>query len=285
MARASTQRRRRRPRPQPPRTKPRSSSPEDLMFFPRLRRRAKWVFLFLAVAFGLGFVAFGVGTGVSGTSLGDVLQDFLNREPAGIQSVEDAREAAQERPNDVQAQITYATALQANGRRPEAIAVIERCTTRKPRDPQALRQLALMWGAEAGRAREAAEIASAEAQQISLQETLAPTEGGGFFQEVAGNQISETLAQEAQAKASEAQGRALRAAREEATAWRELSLLTPEDSGVFLQLGIASQGAGDIEAAIAAYEKFLELAPDDSRADVVREQIDLLKANQEQQSG
>ena len=283
MARASTQRRRR-PRPNAPRSKPRSS-PEDLMFFPRLRRRAKWVFLFLAIAFGLGFVAFGVGTGVSGTSLGDVLQDFLNREPEGIKSVEDARKEAQERPNDVQAQITYATALQANGRRQEAIIILERYTTRKPRDAQALRQLALMWGAEAGLARDAAQIASAEAQQISLQETLAPTEGGGFFQEVAGNRISETLAQEAQAKASEAQGRALRAAREEATAWRELSLLTPEDPGVFLQLGIASQGSGDIEAAIAAYEKFLALAPDDSRADVVRQQIDLLKANQEQQSG
>jgi tetratricopeptide (TPR) repeat protein len=255
------------------------------MFFPRLRRRAKWVFLFLALAFGLGFVAFGVGTGVSGTSLGDVLQDFLNRQPEGIQSVEDAREEAQERPNDVQAQITYATALQANGRRPEAIAVLERYTTRKPRDVQALRQLALMWGAEAGLAREGAQIAGAEAQQISLQATLAPTEGGGFFQEVAGNRISETLAQEAQAKASEAQGRASRAARQEATAWRELSLLTPEDSGVFLQLGIASQGAGDIDAAIAAYERFLELAPDDSRAEVVQEQIDLLEESQEEQSG
>jgi tetratricopeptide (TPR) repeat protein len=284
MARASTQRRRR-PRPQAPRSKPRSSSPEDLMFFPRLRRRAKWVFLFLALAFGLGFVAFGVGTGVSGTSLGDVLQDFLNRQPEGIQSVEDAREEAQERPNDVQAQITYATALQANGRRREAIVVLERYTTRKPRDVQALRQLALMWGAEAGLAREAAQVAGAEAQQISLQATLAPTEGGGFFQEVAGNRISETLAQEAQAKASEAQTRASRAAQQEATAWRELSLLTPEDSGVFLQLGIASQGAGDIDAAIAAYEKFLELAPDDSRAEIVQEQIDLLKESQEEQSG
>jgi tetratricopeptide (TPR) repeat protein len=283
MARASTQRRRR-PRSQAPRSKPRSS-PEDLMFFPRLRRRAKWVFLFLALAFGLGFVAFGVGTGVSGTSLGDVLQDFLNREPAGIESVEDARKAAQERPNDANAQIAYATALQANGQRQEAIAVLERYTTRKPRDVQALRQLALMWGAQAGVAREAAQVASAEAQQISLQETLAPTEGGGFFQEVAGNRISETLAQEAQAKASEAQGRALRAAREEATAWRELSLLTPEDSGVFLQLGIASQSSGDVEAAIAAYEKFLELAPDDSRADLVQEQIDLLKESQKEQSG
>ena len=31
------------------------------MFFPRLRRHAKWMFLFLALALGLGFVLFGIG--------------------------------------------------------------------------------------------------------------------------------------------------------------------------------------------------------------------------------
>ena len=34
---------------------------EDTMFFPRLRRHAKWMFVFLAVALGGGFVLFGVG--------------------------------------------------------------------------------------------------------------------------------------------------------------------------------------------------------------------------------
>ena len=33
------------------------------MFFPRLRRHAKWMFVFLAVALGGGFVIFGVGAG------------------------------------------------------------------------------------------------------------------------------------------------------------------------------------------------------------------------------
>ena len=36
---------------------------EDTMFFPRLRRHAKWMFLFLALALGLGFVLFGIGAG------------------------------------------------------------------------------------------------------------------------------------------------------------------------------------------------------------------------------
>ena len=39
---------------------------EDTMFFPRLRRHAKWMFVFLALVFGLGFVVFGVGAGGTG---------------------------------------------------------------------------------------------------------------------------------------------------------------------------------------------------------------------------
>src|SRR2546429_10001929 len=44
---------------------------EDTLFFSRLRKRAKWVFVLLTLAFALGFVLFGVGSSnVSG--LGDI---------------------------------------------------------------------------------------------------------------------------------------------------------------------------------------------------------------------
>src|SRR5215208_8243830 len=45
---------------------------EQDMFFPKLRRQAKWMFVFLALVFGLGFVLFGVGSGSGGLS--DLLQ-------------------------------------------------------------------------------------------------------------------------------------------------------------------------------------------------------------------
>src|SRR5918999_2938900 len=44
----------------------------DDMFFPKLRRQAKWMFLFLALVFAVGFVGFGVGAG--GVGLGNVVQ-------------------------------------------------------------------------------------------------------------------------------------------------------------------------------------------------------------------
>ena len=50
---------------------------EDTMFFPRLRRHAKWMFALLALMFALGFVGFGVGAG--GIGFGDILRGHARR--------------------------------------------------------------------------------------------------------------------------------------------------------------------------------------------------------------
>ena len=54
---------------------PPQRSYEDEMFFPRLRRQAKWMFVVLALVFGLGYVIFNVGGTIPGTGLGDILQN------------------------------------------------------------------------------------------------------------------------------------------------------------------------------------------------------------------
>ena len=113
-----------------------SSSVEDLMFFPKLRRKAKWVFLFLAIAFGLGFVAFGVGTGVGGTSIGDVLRDIFSSSSGG-QDLDSLKEDAARNPKDPSAQIGYANALQAAGQTATAVAVLQKYTTANPKDADA----------------------------------------------------------------------------------------------------------------------------------------------------
>src|SRR5919202_3466721 len=66
---------------------------EQDMFFPKLRRSAKWVFVLLALVFALGFVFFGVGSGSSGIE--DLLRgnlDFLGGGSSTSKQVKDARE-------------------------------------------------------------------------------------------------------------------------------------------------------------------------------------------------
>jgi tetratricopeptide (TPR) repeat protein len=247
------------------------------MFFPRLRRRAKWVFAFLALSFGLGFVVFGVGTGISGTSLGDIFQDILQRRSAqSDSSVDEAREKVRENPLDAAAQLELATALQSEGRLDEAIAALDRYTGLRPRDTDALQQLAVLWGTQAARARQEAEAAAAEAQEANLASTFIQGESA-FAQALYQTRISEAVSELANTRSTEAQTRAVEASRNEAEVYERLSVLLPDEAVIFLQLGQASFAAGDTQAAIGAWERFLELAPDDSSAPLIRQQLELLK--------
>jgi tetratricopeptide (TPR) repeat protein len=285
MARAQAQRRRKRA---PSHAQRSARSAEDLMFFPKLRRRAKWVFLLLALAFGIGFVAFGVGTGVGGTSIGDVLRDIIGQRSASS-SLDDAQKKAQENPRDADAQLAYANALQARGRTQEAIAALEAYTSLKPKDTDALRQLANLWGSLASRARDEQQLAAAQASEANASASIA-NPNSPFLQDVEQNKIAQTLAEQANARASAAGQRAQQASAREQKVYEQLTLLIPDDPSVFLSLGFAAQQANDLKSAVAAYEQFLKLAPDDPSAATVKQQLQFLKAqlkagSLQQQSG
>src|SRR5919197_941364 len=70
MARGAAQAQRKRPQAQQQKPKPKRKQQtwEDQLFFARLRRHTKWMFVLLALVFAVGFVAFGVGSGSTGIS-------------------------------------------------------------------------------------------------------------------------------------------------------------------------------------------------------------------------
>jgi len=79
------------------------------MFFTRLRRHAKWMFVFLALVFAIGFVGFGIGANQN-ASLGDLIRGN-NGSTSGNVSVRDAREQLQKNPTSAAAKRELATAL------------------------------------------------------------------------------------------------------------------------------------------------------------------------------
>ncbi len=129
MAKTQTRRKKRTPPP----AQRSAASAEDLMFFPRLRKRAKWVFLFLALAFAFGFVGFGVGAGGSG--IGDYFAELFNRVPStGQPDVEDAQQKVKENPADAEAQLALANAYQVDGQTAGAITALTAYLVLKPED-------------------------------------------------------------------------------------------------------------------------------------------------------
>ena len=245
------------------------------MFFPKLRRRAKWVFLLLAVFFGGGFLVFGVGAGGSG--IGDYIADLINRPVAteGL-SLEDAREAVEERPNDPEARLELARAAQREGQVDEAIGAYERYRTMRPQDEDALRSLAALYGQEIALAQERAAIASGQAQEASLPRTLAPQDSP-FLQEITSNSITDSVSSQAEARASAANAEAQRLSALQLDLFQDLTLIVDDDPLIWIQFAQASENAQDYESAVAAYERFLELAPNNPNAEQIRERIDALE--------
>jgi tetratricopeptide (TPR) repeat protein len=246
---------------------------EDTMFFPRLRRHAKWMFLFLALAFGLGFVGFGVGAG--GIGIGDVFRGSAGN--AGVPSISDSEKRVSENPRDAQAFRDLATAHQAEGNTVEAIEALESLVSLKPRNTDALRELAGLYLTQSQEARQRAQDASIRAAYLAPGTTIAGAiqlGGSPLDPDPISSAISSQLSGDVSVALSEAQQASARAV----DAYRRMTVATPNDPNVQLELAQAAQGAGDAATAISAYEAFLKLAPDDPTAVEVRRILKLLRA-------
>ena len=134
------------------------------MFFPKLRRKAKWVFAFLALAFALSFVVAGVGTGF-GSGFGDYLSELFNRQPDSSVSIEEARAAVAKNPRDSEAQLTLANAFIQEGQSDQAIEALVKYTGDVKNDEDALQQLAALYLTQANEAQQRAAGAQVEGAQ------------------------------------------------------------------------------------------------------------------------
>ncbi|HJU47072.1 MAG TPA: tetratricopeptide repeat protein [Gaiellaceae bacterium] len=243
---------------------------EDTMFFPRLRRHAKWMFVFLALVFALGFVGFGVGAG--GIGIGDIFRD--QNSSSGI-SVSDAREQTERTPRDPDAWRELSTALQTEGETQEAVSALKEAVSLAPKDLTLLRELSALYvslGVEK----------SQEAQQLQIAASLLG--GSGIPGALTSNGVAvvtDKVGEAIQGSSSEEVNAAALAAnnayKEAVTTYQSIAKLQPTDPNVQLELAQTAQQAADTATAIAAYERFLELAPDDPTASIVKQQLKTLK--------
>ena len=107
------------------------------MFFPRLRRSTKPVFIALAVIFAVSFVFLGVGPGSTG--LGDLLQGnfslfgiHLGSSAGG--SVSKAQKEITQHPNSPKGYRDLATAYEGKKQDKQAISALETYSKLRPKD-------------------------------------------------------------------------------------------------------------------------------------------------------
>jgi tetratricopeptide (TPR) repeat protein len=275
MARADRRRARRARPPAPVRSGGAGVAAEQVLFFQRLRGSAKWVFVFLALVFGVSFVFFGVGSEVPG-GVADILQ---GRSASGSPSVEEARERTEKAPGNAAAWRELATALQADGKPDEAITALERYTSLKPRDQDALRELAGLYLGKASRLQQELQVLQVQQAFANPGTEFAPPTTSPLGQALAqGGPITEALSTESSTRLNQLYSELQSAYNSAKLEYAALADLDKQDASVQLQLADAALNAGDTQSAVAAYKRFLELAPDDPIAPSVREELKRLEA-------
>jgi tetratricopeptide (TPR) repeat protein len=252
--------------PPPPRRGATSAAVEDTMFFPRLRRHTKWMFVALALVFGLGFVLFGVGAG--GNGIGDIFRNKTNG--GGGPSVKNALEQTRERPNDPKAWDNLANVYRTDGNTDDAIQAQTRYTTLAPRDANGFRTLAGDYFTQAREKAIEAQNAQATAQFSGSIPAGTPTRNGKALFSNPLSSIEPAGASSAYAAALQAQGAALQNA---ISAYQKVAALSPRDPNVQAELGTNALQAGDTTVAIKAFTRYLALAPDSSDAPLIRRQL------------
>ena len=257
--------------PARPRTRtPQPAHYEDTMFFPRLRKQAKWMFVFLALVFGLGFVGFGVGAG--GVGVGDIFRGSSS----GVQSVSDAQGETEDRPRDPEAWRDLATALETEGDTAEAVVALDTAVELAPRDASSLRRLAGLRLALASERQQDAQLLQIAAVYRAPSQVFPGLVGTGG-QPIAQDPLATAIVGAVSERVTTALQDAGFQATQAVDAYRRLVALQPDDPNVQLELAQAAQQTGDSATAIGAYERFLKLAPDDPSAPIVREQLKQLR--------
>ena len=243
------------------------------MFFTRLRNRAKWVFVLLAAAFGIGFIGFGVG-GQGGGGVADVIGGIFGQDGNAQTSVNDAQSALADNPDDPDARRDLAQALNASQRFEEAIPAYVSYLELEPDNTQALQELALLYQADVGEVLQRATLLQQEALTADPGSAiLFDPNSSPFTQRLAANQLTAAIAAGANRDAEVAFDEAAVLALPWVATLNRLADLSPNSPTLQLQLGQAYETADDADGAVSAYIRALELDPAGAASLHVRDRV------------
>ena len=276
MARGATQARKR-PQEPPKRKKKAAPSWEEQLFFSRLRRHAKVMYVLLAVVFAGGFVFLGVGSGSTG--IGDLLQGrlFGNGSSSTSSQIHDKQAAIKASPRNVQLYLDLASLYQADQKNAQALQTLQRARQVAPKNVDVMNRLAGVYSAQAATAADNYRaVAATYSENVSLPPGLdtSSTIGQALTSDPY-NQALQSKLSDAYTKVTSAYQKVAGVYRQAATAARG----TAEEPNALLQWASAAQNANDVAGAITAYKRFLKVAPDNPNAATVRQTLAQLEAS------
>ena len=247
------------------------------MLFERIRRTQKPVFIFLAVMFGLGFVALGVGQGANSIDLGSL---FGSSGGSSGTSISDLTARVHSHPKDASAWIQLARAYQAQNQTTQAISAYQTYLGLRPKDQGALAATASLL--EQRGARSAAKVQHYQAIASSYTGVESATAVSSLKLGAAlTHPLITTLATPAQTKASTLETSAITDYAQAMGMRQKLVKLSPRNPNYQLLLArdaYATQSYATVVTALKAYLKLEPSLPKTSRTQIQQEiaQFELL---------
>jgi cytochrome c-type biogenesis protein CcmH/NrfG len=250
---------------------------EDQLFFSRLRRHAKVIYILLAVVFAGGFVFLGVGSGSSG--IGDLLQGnfFGNSSSSTSSQISDKQKAIQQHPKDINLYLDLAGLYQTDGKEPQAIATLQNAQEVAPRNVDIMNRIAGIYSAQAAREGE-----KYSALLAAYGQNAAAPPGVDTSSELGQAITSDPYTQGLQRQLNEAYTKVTGGYTKAESIYRQAADAakgTSAEPTALLNWANAATSANDANGAITAYERFLRVAPDNTNAPTVRQTLAQLKAS------
>jgi tetratricopeptide (TPR) repeat protein len=237
-------------------------NPNQQLFFIRMRRSAKPVYVLLAVLFAATFAILGVGSGQN-SGLDQIFSGLNPFHHSGT-SVSSAQKYVAKHPNDPKGFRDLATAYEAKGDTSGAINALQEYTNIKRKDVKAWTELGNL------QLQQAQDYATQyqnayEARQLAAPSTpFMPT--GKLGTAIGTNQIEQTAASQVDTQLQSLQSQVQLGYTNAVSSYQRAANLQPGNSNNWFTLAQAAQQSGDTKTAIKAYKKYLALNPDSTSA-------------------
>jgi len=278
MARGAAQAQRKRRVPEEPKRKKKAAPTwEEQLFFSRLRRHAKVMYVLLAVVFAAGFVVLGVGSGSTG--IGDILQGklFGGGGSSTSSQISDKQKAIARSPKDVSLYLDLAGLYQTDHKNSQALATLRKAQKLAPKNVDVLNRIAGIYSAQAASAGDRYK----SILSVYLQNNV--TQPGLDTSSQLGQALSsDPYTQALQSQLNNAYVKVTTAYSKVESVYKQavdVAKGTSNEANALLQWASAAQNANDVTTAVTAYERFLRVAPDDPNAAAVKQTLAQLKAS------
>jgi tetratricopeptide (TPR) repeat protein len=193
---------------------------------------------------------------------------------SGVGSLE---KKTRDEPKNAQAWRDLSTALQQDNRTEEAIVALTRYTVLKPKDESALQSLGTLYLSRADTFAQEYVAARSRSESLAPGAAFKP-QSGSPLEQIFQDPISTAVTASGTTKTGEAYAAYTRSQSDAVGVYKQLAALTPKDATNQYRLATVAQSAGDSQTAIAAYKKFLVLAPNDALAPTAKQALKQLSA-------